>query len=93
METEAFEEEEVVYLYICSWVGDQMVTKTLADTRAVVELINPRLVAMLDPEIFEMDKEWTLKLADNRLAKVKQYVWVPINVAGIVAVVRAFILV
>ena len=92
IETEAHEEEEVACLYICSWVGNQLVVKTLADTGAVVELINPRLVKLLDLKIFEMDEEWTLQLADDRLAKVKQYVWVPINVAGIVAVVRAFIL-
>ena len=58
----------------------------------MVELINPKLVTILDLEIFEMDEEWTLQLADDRLAKVKQYVWAPINVAGIVATVRAFIL-
>ena len=47
------------------------VEKTLADTGAVVELINPKMVAVLDLEIFEMDEEWTLQLADDRLAKVK----------------------
>lgn len=91
-ETEAHEEEEVVCLYILSWVKGHLVKKTLADTGAVVELINPKLVELLDLQIFEMDEEWTLQLADDRLAQVKQYVWVPVNVAGVVAVVRAFIL-
>ena len=66
--------------------------KTLADTGAVVELINPKSVTALNLQVFEMDKEWTLQLADDQLAKAKQYIWLPINVAGIVAVVRAFIL-
>ena len=91
-ETEAHEEEEVVCLYILSWVKGHLVKKTLADTGAVVELINPKLVELLDLQIFEMDEEWTLQLADDRLAQIKQYVWVPVNVAGVVAVVRAFIL-
>ena len=92
VQTEAHAEEEVVCLYILSWVGNHPIKKTLADTGAVVELINPKLVDALNLQIFEMDDEWTLQLADDRLAKVKQYVWLPINVAGIVAVVRAFIL-
>lgn len=92
VETEAHEEEEVVCLYICSWVGEVMIAKTLADTGAVIELINPKLVERLDLQIYEMDEEWTLQLADDGLAKVKQYVWVPVNVEGVVAVVRAFIL-
>ena len=92
VETEAHEEEEVVCLYICSWVGNQIVVKILADTGVVVELISPRLVKLLDLRVYAMDEEWTLQLADDRLAKVKQYVWVPINNAGIVPVVRALIL-
>ena len=67
-ETEAHEEEEVVCLYILSWVKGHLVKKTLADTGAVVELINPKLVKLLDLQIFEMDEEWTLQLADDRLA-------------------------
>ncbi|KAF6238733.1 hypothetical protein HO173_003239 [Letharia columbiana] len=66
VKTEAHEEEEVVCLYVMSWVGVTLIKKTLADTGAVAELINPKLV--------------------------KQDVWAPVNVAGVVAVIRAFIL-
>ena len=31
---------------------------------AVVELINPKLVALLDLQVYEMDEEWTLQLAE-----------------------------
>ena len=57
IETEAHKEEEVIYLYIYSWVGNQLIVKTLADTRAVVELINPRLIKLLDLKIFEINEE------------------------------------
>lgn len=90
--TEAHEDEDVMCLYIQSWVNDSRVGKTLADTGAVVELINPRLVDTLHLPVFEMDEEWTLQLADDGIARVRKYVWVPVNVAGVVATIRAFIL-
>ena len=51
-----------------------MIAKTLADTEAIMKLINPKLVKLLDLQIYEMNEEWTLQLADNGLVKVKQYV-------------------
>lgn len=92
VETEAHPDAEVVCLYVVAWVADTKIEKTLVDNGAVVELINPQLVETLKLEIFEMDDEWTLQLADDGQAQVKRYVWVPVNVAGIVAVVRAFVL-
>ena len=90
--TEAHEEEDVTCLYLEAWINDTKVNKTLADNGAVVELINPELVRQLGLEIYEMEHAWTLQLADDGLAMVKQYVWAPVNVAGVEAIVRAFIL-
>ena len=92
IDTEAHEEEDVVCLYIEAWIGSKRVGKTLADTGAVVELINPRLVESLRLQVYEMDEQWTLQLANDDLARVQRYVWAPVNVAGVVAMVRAFIL-
>lgn len=69
-----------------------MVPKTLVDTGAVVELINPKLVTKLELEIHTMEEEWVLQLADDGLATVKEYVWAPVSVQGVEAVVGAFIL-
>ena len=92
IDTEAHEEEDVVCLYIEAWIGSKRVGKTLADTGAVVELINPRLVESLRLQVYEMDEQWTLQLANDDLARVQRYVWALVNVAGVVAMVRAFIL-
>ena len=92
VETQAHPDEDGVCLYIRSWVGDALVTKTLVDNGVAVELINPMLMDDLALEVFEMDEEWTLQLADGGQAQVKRHVWVPVNVAGGIAVVRAFIL-
>jgi hypothetical protein len=90
--TEAHEEEDVTCLYLEAWINDTKVKKTLADNGAVVELINPELVKQLGLEVYEMEHAWTLQLADDGLAMVKQYVWAPVNIAGVEAIVRAFIL-
>ena len=91
--TETHNEEDIVCFYIPSWVNGIKMKKTLADTRAVVELINPKLIDVLHLlQVYEMDKEWTLQLADDRLAQIKQYVWIQVNVEGVVAVVDVFIL-
>lgn len=92
--TQAHEEgeEEVKCLYIEAWAGDYKIPKTLADNGAVVELINPALVEKLGLEVYSMEETWTLQLANDGLATVKQYVWIPVNVAGVEAYVRAFIL-
>jgi len=74
VETSAYDEEEMVCLYIGSWINDTMVSKTLVDTGAVVELINPKLVAKLELEIHTMEEELVLQLADDGLATVKKYV-------------------
>lgn len=92
--TEAHDEEdgEVKCLYLEVWVGNTKVAKTLVDNGAVVELINPALVKQLGLEVFEMEETWTLQMADDGLATVHQYAWVPVNVAGVFAMVKAFIL-
>jgi hypothetical protein len=51
-----------------------MMSKTLVNTEAVVELINPKLVTKLELKIHTMEEEWVLQLADDGLATVKEYV-------------------
>ena len=90
--TEAHDEEEVVCLYIDAWIKDHHVPRTLVDTGAVVELINPKLVEILNLEVHQMDEEWKLQMADDGLVSINEYVWVAVNVKGIVALIKAYIL-
>jgi hypothetical protein len=90
--TKAHEEEDVTCLYMGGWLNDARANKSLADNGAVIELINPELVKRLGLKIYEMEHAWTLQLADDGLAMVKQYVCAPVNVAGVETIVRAFIL-
>ena len=58
----------------------------------MVELISRKVVQDLELTVYRMDEKWTLQLADNGHATVQEYVWVTINVSGIRALVKAFIL-
>lgn len=39
-----------------------------------------------------MDEKWTLQLADDGHATIQEYVWVTINISGVQALVKAFVL-
>ncbi len=92
IETMAHEDEEVICLYIDAWIGKRKLNKTLVDSGAVVELISRKVVHDLDLPVHQMDEKWTLQLADDGHATVQEYVWVTVNVAGVRALVKAFIL-
>ena len=92
IETITHEDEEVICLYIDAWVGDQKISKTLVDSGAVVELISRKVVQDLDLQVYHMNEKWTLQLADDGHATVQEYVWVTVNVSGVRALVKAFIL-
>lgn len=62
------------------------------DSGSVVELISKKLVNRLSLETYLMEEEWTLQLADDGYVQVQEYAWVPVNAAGVKAVVKAFIL-
>ena len=41
------ESEQIVCLYVTTWIGDVALQRTLVDSGAVIELINPRVVEKL----------------------------------------------
>ncbi len=92
IKTMAHEDEEVICLYIDAWIGKQKLNMTLVDSGAVVKLISQKVVHDLDLPVHQMDEKWTLQLADDGHATVQEYVWDTVNVAGVRALVKAFIL-
>ena len=58
----------------------------------MVKLISRKVVQDLDLPVYLMDEKWTLQLADNGHATVQEYIWVTVNVSGVQALVKAFIL-
>ena len=64
----------------------------MVDSGAVVELISRKVVHDLDLPVYRMDEKWTLQLADDGNATVQEYIWVTVNISGVRALVKAFIL-
>ncbi len=57
IETVAHEDEEVICLYIDSWIEDQKIRKTLVDSGAVVELISRKVIQDLNLQVYRMDEK------------------------------------
>lgn len=91
---EAFEDEEnTTCLYIRSWTNGRPVDRTLVDKGPVVELVSPDLVKKLvNIQVHEMEEGWYLKLANDQTEVIKKYVWLLVNVAGVLANVKAYIM-
>lgn len=90
--TLAHDDNDVTCLYIEAWIGENLVGKTMLDTGAIIELASPDLVHKLGLETFKMTEDWVLQMADDGCATVTSYTWVPVNVAGVCAIVKAYIL-
>ncbi|KAI9852295.1 MAG: hypothetical protein M1838_001183 [Thelocarpon superellum] len=91
---EAFEDDKpTTCLYVTAWIGDEPIHRTLVDTGAVVELVSPHLVRRLpNIKVHEMNEEWFVRLANDSTATIREYVWLPVNVAGVLAQVKAFLI-
>ena len=92
IEIVAHEDEEVICAYIDAWIEEHKISKTFVDSGVVVDLINRKVVQDLDLTVYDIDEKWTLQLADDGHATVQEYVWVTVNVSGVRALVKAFIL-
>ena len=89
--TKAEEDSEVDCLYITAWCGKTEIPNVLVDGGAMIELISEELVTSLHLDKHPV-KDLGIRLADDSLVRLKHYVWVDLNVEGIVARIRAYIM-
>lgn len=75
-----------------SWVRNFCLEKTLLDGGSLVELINRKLVAGMKPrpKIFS-DSRIKVSLANDSFTVLSEYVKIPVNVQGIEAIIRAWL--
>ncbi|KAF3931540.1 hypothetical protein ABW19_dt0207709 [Dactylella cylindrospora] len=81
-----------VGLYIDSWVEGDYVPKTLADGGATVELISQKYVDKRGLKKIPVTDGTTLKLANEGENEVAYYVWIRVNVQGIVCNLKAYVM-
>lgn len=77
---------------VTSWVRDSCFQKTLLDGGSLVELINRKLVMKMRPrpKIFS-DSRIKVSLANDSVTVLSEYVKISVNVQGVEAVVRAWL--
>ena len=77
---------------ITSWIGNSKLTRTLLDGGSVVELISGKLVRSIKPRpIIYTDGYLRVSLATDKLDELTDYVFVPVNVQGVEAMIKAWI--
>ena len=89
--TKGAEDSEVECLYITAWCNGIEISNVLIDGGAMIKLISKELVSRLRL-IKHPVKDLGIRLADDSLVRLQHYVWMDLNVEGIVARVRAFIM-
>jgi hypothetical protein len=87
------EDEEVECLFITSWINGKLIHRTLLDTGSVVELVSPNTLKYLGiTQTNRMEESWAIKMANDEIATIKEYVWLSVNVEGVLANVKAFVI-
>ena len=77
---------------ITSWIGNSKLTRTLLDGGSVVELISEKLVKSIKPRpIIYTDGYLRVSLATDKLDELTDYMYVPVNVQGVEAIIKAWI--
>ncbi len=79
-------------LMINSWIGTQRLPKSLLDGGSLVELLNRKVYNKMKPK----PRIWTdgyirVSLANDSVTTLREYVLVPVNVEGIEAVIKAWL--
>ena len=77
---------------ITSWIGAVKLTRTLLDGGSIVELVNRRkLLAMNPPPQVYTDGHLRVSLPTDAVHTLTNYTFLPVNVEGVEAIVKAWI--
>ena len=82
-------QENIECLYIEAWVGKNKVPEVLVDAGAMLDLISSQLIDKLGLEGFPVSG-LGMRLADDRLVVLRNYVWLDIVVAGVLARIKTY---
>jgi hypothetical protein len=77
-------------MYIDAWVGDTKITDILVDGGSMVDLIGTQIAQLLDLPLHRT-ADMGIRLADDTLISLDHYVWLDINVGGILARLKVYV--
>ncbi|MCJ1346904.1 hypothetical protein MMC31_005124 [Peltigera leucophlebia] len=79
-------------LMISSWVLNQHLSRTLLDGGSLVELLSKRFIHKMKPRpTIQRDGRIRVSLANDSVTTLDEYVVIPINVEGVEAVIKAWL--
>ena len=79
-------------LMITAWVGDNRFTKALLDGGSLVELISrKKLNKIIPPPVVHNDGYIRVSLANDTLDTLTRYAKLPINVQGVEALIKVWV--
>ena len=89
--TDAAPDSEVECMYITVWCNGKEISDVLVDGGAMIDLIAQDVTDTLGLEKHPV-QNLGMRLADDSLVPLESYVWLDINVEGVVAKVRAYVM-
>ena len=78
-------------MYIDAWVGDTKITDILVDGGSMVDLIGTNVAQQLDLTLHKT-ADMGIRLADDTLIALDYYVWLDINVGGVLAKLKVYVI-
>lgn len=86
------DDDQATVMYITGWVKDVEIRRILVDSGSVVELIGRKLLKQIPGIMIHKAQEgWGIRLANDAIVKLTEYCWLPVNISGIMATVKAYI--
>ena len=82
---------KAAFIYITAWINRVVVTDTLVDGGAMVDLVSSRVIKQLPHIEVYKDNPTKIVLANKTQVDFTKYIILPVNVAGVVATTRAHI--
>ncbi|KAG0130027.1 hypothetical protein HOY82DRAFT_610023 [Tuber indicum] len=82
-------EDNIECLYVEAWMGHMQLPGVLVDAGAMLDLISSQLIDKLRLRRFPVSG-LGMRLADDRLVVLKNYVWLDVVVAGVLARIKAY---
>ena len=82
-------QENIKCLYIEAWVGKNQLPEVLVDAGVMLDLISTQLINKLGLERFSVSG-LGMGLADDRLVVLRNYIWLDVVVAGVLARIKAY---
>ncbi|KAI9882298.1 MAG: hypothetical protein M1823_005958 [Watsoniomyces obsoletus] len=79
-------------IFITSWIGKERLDRTLVDGGSMVELVSQHILDKLNDVPVHHNEQIQVSLANDKRIVLDKYVYLPVNVCGVCASIKAYVL-